>query len=109
MMENIEKGFLFELLNTPSPTGFESGGQRVWADYVRPFVDKVENDHYGTTWALLEGSSQDNKSALMLEAHADEIGFMINYISDDGYIYVNRVGGIGSRHCAGQASAHSGR
>ena len=92
-MDTSEKTFLFDLLNTPSPTGFESKGQRVWAKYVQPFVDRVENDHYGNTWAVLAGHKEDSGSSLMFEAHADEIGFMISYISDEGFIYVNRVGG----------------
>ena len=96
-MKKTEKKFLFDLLNTPSPSGFEADGQRKWAGYVRQYVDQVDNDHYGNTWGVLKGSgkvSEKSKTtSLMLEAHADEIGFMISYISDDGYIRVNRIGG----------------
>ena len=92
-MGTSDKKFLFELLNTPSPTGFETPGQKVWANYTKSFVDRIENDAYGNTWAVIEGSVQDNASSLMLEAHADEIGFMVSYITDEGYIYVTRIGG----------------
>ena len=92
-MDTSDKTFLLNLLNTPSPTGFESKGQQVWATYIKPFVDRVENDAYGNTWGVMEGQKQDSSSSLMFEAHADEIGFMISYISDAGFIYVNRVGG----------------
>ena len=92
-MDTSEKSFLFDLLNTPSPTGFESKGQQVWANYVAPFVDRVAYDHYGNTWAVMESQKQDSGSSLMFEAHADEIGFMISFISEEGFIYVNRIGG----------------
>lgn len=87
------KDFLFDLLNTPSPSGFEVPGQRKWAAHVRPLADAVENDTYGTAWATLHGRAGDAAPRLMLEAHADEIGFMVNYISDDGFLYINRIGG----------------
>lgn len=90
-MKKNEKKFLFDLLDTPSPSGFEADGQRKWAGYVRPFVDAMANDHYGNTWGTLEGSGKGPR--LMLEAHADEIGFMVSYITSDGYLRVNRIGG----------------
>ena len=92
-MGTSDKKFLFDLLNTPSPTGFETPGQKVWAAYTNSFVDRVENDAYGNTWAVIEGNKQDNVSSVMLEAHADEIGFMVSYITDEGYMYVTRIGG----------------
>ena len=57
-MDKDAKTFLFDLLSTPSPTGFELAGQRKWAAYVRSFSDRVENDAYGTTWATLDGRGQ---------------------------------------------------
>jgi putative aminopeptidase FrvX len=89
-MTKAEKSFLFELLETPSPTGFEMPGQRVWANYVSNFSDSVECDSYGSTWATLKGKSD---RIVMLEAHADEIGYMIKFITKEGFLYLDRVGG----------------
>jgi len=89
-MTTAEKDFLFELLKTPSPTGFEMPGQRVWADYIGKTADSVECDSYGSTWATLKGESE---RIVMLEAHADEIGFMIKTVTKEGYLYLDRVGG----------------
>jgi endoglucanase len=89
-MNKSDKNFLFQLLETPSPTGFEMPGQRVWADYVKPFAASVECDAYGSTWATLPGKS---KRIVMLEAHADEIGYIIKHIDDKGYLRIDRVGG----------------
>jgi endoglucanase len=61
-------------------------------DYTRQFSDRVESDAYGTAWATLEGSSKKPKR-LMFEAHADEIGYMVKYISKEGFLSVDRVGG----------------
>ncbi|WP_193213748.1 M42 family metallopeptidase [Luteolibacter marinus] len=89
-MTKDDREFLFTLLQTPSPTGFEMPGQRVWADYLRPVASEVACDAYGSTWARLEGKSG---KTVMLAAHADEIGFMIKTIQSDGFIRLDRVGG----------------
>lgn len=91
-MDKAAKEFLFDLLGTPSPTGFEIAGQRKWAAYVRQFADSVDNDAYGSAWATLEGNGK-SEIKLMIEAHADEIGFMIKNITSDGYLHIDRIGG----------------
>ena len=92
MLTPAEQTFLFDLLNTPSPTGFEMPGQRKWASYLRPFADRVEVDAYGTTWATLEGSAERPRR-VMLEAHADEIGFIIKQVTAEGWLRLDRIGG----------------
>lgn len=84
--------FLFDYLSTPSPTGFEAPGQRKWLGYVRQFADEVESDTYGTAWATLKGAA-DSGPVVMLAAHADEIGYIIKYISKEGFIHLDRIGG----------------
>lgn len=88
-MKRMDRDFLFRLLETPSLTGFEMAGQRVWADYLRPHV-AVECDAYGSTWATLPGKSE---RVVMLEAHADEIGYLIKHIDDKGFLRLDRAGG----------------
>ena len=90
-MNSEAKQFLFKLLDTPSPTGFESEGQKVWMNYVGRFADSLDNDSYGNAWATLAGD--ESSARIMLEAHADEIGFMIQNVTDDGFVYVTRIGG----------------
>lgn len=91
MTEDAEN-FLFDLLKTPSPTGFETPGQKKWAGYLRQFADSVESDAYGSAWATVKGSNPDAPT-LMLEAHADEIGYMVRHVTDDGYLRIDRIGG----------------
>jgi putative aminopeptidase FrvX len=86
--------FLEELLITPSPVGYESGGQKVWRSYVSEFADKVESDAYGSVVGKLEVNS--DVVTVMLEAHADEIGMVVQHISDDGFVTLNRLGGSDS-------------
>lgn len=83
---------LLDILNTPSPTGFEINGQRRWAAHARKFADRIENDAYGNAWATLKGSAAKGPF-VMLEAHADEIGYMVKHITKDGFIFVDRIGG----------------
>ena len=91
-MTSAAKTFLYDLLSTPSPTGFEVRGQRKWAQYVGKFADQVESDAYGSAWGTLKGKGKKGKR-IMFEAHADEIGYMVKYISKEGFISVDRVGG----------------
>src|SRR5437867_4433895 len=83
--------FLEKLINTPSPTGYETRGQRVWLDYVKPFAEATETDAYGNAVAWF---NKGGSPRLMLAAHADEIAMSVNYIDDKGYISVRRMGGI---------------
>ena len=92
-MDEKAKAFLFDLLNTPSPSGFEVEGQRKWAGYVRAWADRVESDVYGSVWATLDGLGSDEAPRLLLEAHADEIGLMVSHVADDGFLRVRPIGG----------------
>lgn len=83
--------FLRKLVNTPSPVGHEVRGQRVWLDYVSPLADETFSDAYGNCVAVL---NKGGGPRLMLAAHADEIAMSVNYINEDGFIYVKRLGGI---------------
>ena len=83
--------FLQTLINTPSPSGFETRGQRVWLDYVKRHADATETDAYGNAVAWL---NKGGSPRLMLAAHADEIAMTVNFINSEGFIYVRRVGGI---------------
>ncbi|WP_313373927.1 M42 family metallopeptidase [Chishuiella sp.] len=90
LFDNQSLGFLKEYLNTASPTGFESAGQKVWIDYIKPYVDEVKTDNYGSAYGVI---NPEAKYKVVIEAHADEISWFVNYISDDGLIYVIRNGG----------------
>ena len=89
-MDKKSKKFLEEYLNNASPTGFESSGQQIWLDYIKPNVDSYFTDVYGTAVAVI---NPEAKYKVVLEAHADEISWFVNFISEDGYIYVIRNGG----------------
>ena len=102
--ESLE--FLATLLNTPTPSGEEARGQRVWLDYLKPFADKVETDTYGNAIAVLnpEGSPK-----IMVEGHADEIAFQVQYIDDDGFVWFSGVGGHDASLARGQRVHVHGR
>ncbi|MTB52273.1 M42 family metallopeptidase [Lewinella sp. W8] len=82
--------FLHRYLNNASPTGFESPGQQLWLEYLRPYVDEVELDNYGTAYGVIN-PGKDYR--VVIEGHADEISWFVHYIADNGYIYVIRNGG----------------
>lgn len=82
--------FLVQYHNSNSPVGFESTGQKVWIDYLTPYVDEIKSDNYGTAYGVINPGKEFK---VVIEAHADEIAWFVNYISDDGYISVIRNGG----------------
>jgi putative aminopeptidase FrvX len=82
--------FMERYLNNASPTGFESSGQRMWLDYIKPWVDSHFTDPYGTAVGVVNPSV---KYKVVIEAHADEISWFVHYITSDGFIYVRRNGG----------------
>lgn len=82
--------FLERYLNNPSPTGFESGGQKLWMDYLRPYVDEFITDTYGTAVGVINPGA---KYKVVIEAHADEISWFVSYVNSEGFIYVKRNGG----------------
>lgn len=89
-MDKKSKSFLFEYLNNASPTGFEHSGQQIWLDYLKPYIDEYMVDVYGTTVGVI---NPKGKYKVVIEAHADEISWFVNYITEEGYIYVRRNGG----------------
>lgn len=89
-MDKKSKTFLFDYLNNASPVGFESSGQQIWLKYIKPYVDTHLVDVYGTVVGIVNPKAAYK---VVIEAHADEISWFVNYITDDGYIYVRRNGG----------------
>ncbi|MDX2171833.1 MAG: M42 family metallopeptidase [Bacteroidota bacterium] len=82
--------FLYEYLNNTSPTGFESSGQKIWLNYLKPYIDEHFVDTYGTAVGVINPSAPYK---VVIEAHADEISWFVHYITKDGFVYVCRNGG----------------
>ncbi|HMR16621.1 MAG TPA: M42 family metallopeptidase [Mariniflexile sp.] len=82
--------FLENYLNNASPTGYEWTGQKLWMDYLKPYVDEFITDTYGTAVGVINPKANYK---VVIEGHADEISWYVNYISDNGLIYVIRNGG----------------
>jgi len=90
-MREASLAFLRTLVNTPSPVGHEVRGQRVWLEYAKQFADETFSDAYGNCVAVL---NKGGSPRVMLAGHADEIAMAVNYINDEGYIYVRKMGGV---------------
>ncbi len=82
--------FLENYLNNASPTGFETSGQQMWLDYLKPYIDEYITDAYGSVAGIIN-PGQPYK--VVIEAHADEISWFVHYITKDGFIYLRRNGG----------------
>ena len=82
--------FLEQYLNNAAPTGYEWEGQKIWMDYLKPYVDTFITDTYGTAVGVI---NPDAKFRVVIEGHSDEISWYVNYITDKGLIYVIRNGG----------------
>lgn len=84
------EAFLEKYLNNPSPTGFESEGQKLWLSYIKPYIDEYFTDNYGSVVGVINSKA---KYKVVIEAHADEISWFVHYITKDGFIYLRRNGG----------------
>ncbi len=82
--------FLEQYINNAAPTGFETSGQKMWLDYIRPFIDEYITDTYGNVVGVI---NPEASYKVVIEAHADEISWFVNYITKDGYIYLKKNGG----------------
>ncbi len=82
--------FLEEYLNNAAPTGYESNGQKIWMKYLKPYVDEFITDNYGSAVGLI---NPDKNFKVVIEGHSDEISWYVNFITDNGLIYVIRNGG----------------
>jgi len=89
-MRDASLSFLKSILDAPSPSGFEQPVQRLWAAYVREFADKVTTDSHGNTIGVVNPGGSPR---VMLAGHADEIGFMVKYIDDKGFLAFAAIGG----------------
>ena len=90
ILDNNSLKFLENYLNNASPTGYEWTGQKLWMEYLKPYVDEFITDTYGTAVGVINPKA---KYKVVIEGHADEISWYVNYITDNGLIYVIRNGG----------------
>lgn len=91
ILTNDSYQFLKDYVNNASPTGFESSGQKIWMKWLQPYVDDFFTDPYGTAVGVI---NPDAPFKVVIEAHADEISWFVNYISAEGLIYLKRNGGV---------------
>ena len=85
--------FLEQLLDAPSPSGYEQPAQRIFRAYVAPFCDEVTTDIMGNVCGRIGGKGK-NLPKVMIVGHTDEIGLQIKYIDDKGFLYFAAVGGV---------------
>jgi putative aminopeptidase FrvX len=90
ILNNKSMSFLEKYLNNASPTGYEWTGQKIWMDYLKPYADEFITDTYGSAVAIINPKAEYK---VVIEGHADEISWYVNYISEKGLIYVVRNGG----------------
>ena len=90
-MTNEQKQFLVNLVNTPAPSGFEEPVQKMWKEEVSKFCPDIKKDVHGNLTAVLNGGKD---KSVMIVGHSDEIGLIINYINDEGFIFVRPIGGV---------------
>src|SRR3990172_581411 len=90
-MNTEQKNFLIELINTPAPSGFEEPVQELWKKEVSKFCSSIKKDVHGNLVAVLNPGKE---KSLMVAGHADEIGLIVNYINNEGFIFVRPIGGV---------------
>ena len=99
MLTKESIAFLKKLLDTPGPSGYESAPARVWREEAKKFAVEVTSDVAGNSMAVV---NPGGSPTIMLDGHIDEIGLIVQYIDDDGYLYIGPVGGWDSQVLIGQ-------
>jgi endoglucanase len=105
MLTESSTAFLKRLLDTPGPSGFESAPAKLWRDEARTFAD-VSQDVAGNSMAVVNPSGAPT---IMLAGHIDEIGLIVTYIDDEGFLYVGPIGGWDPQVLVGQRMRFLGR
>ena len=100
-MQDQNRTFLRNLLTTPGPSGYEQAPAKVWRDEAAGFADDVEWDNLGNSYARVKGTEQTDYT-VVIEGHIDEIGFIITYIDEEGFIWFDRIGGWDEQVIVGQ-------
>ena len=90
LFKKEQLAFLEAYINNASPTGYEAEGQKLWLEYIKPYIDHYEVDTYGSVDAIINPGAEFK---VVIEAHADEISWYVNYISDDGFLHLIKNGG----------------
>jgi len=98
-MRKESLAFLEELVNAPSPSGFEQPAQKIVRDYLAPYADELRTDVMGNVIGVL---NPNGRPRIMLAGHCDEIGFMVRYISDGGFVHFSPIGGVDPHLVPGQ-------
>jgi putative aminopeptidase FrvX len=96
---NASLAFLKKYIDNASPVGFESSGQKLWLDYLKPYIDTSFSDPYGTAVGVINPNANFK---VVIEAHADEISWFVNYITAEGLMYLKRNGGVDHQIAPGQ-------
>ncbi len=89
-MDDAGREFLQQLIDAPSPSGYEQAVRRVWRETVSTFANDVRGDVHGN---VIASRNPGGSPRLMFAGHCDELGLQINFISDKGYLYFNTIGG----------------
>jgi len=106
MLSTSSLAFLKRLLDTPAPSGFGGPAARVWREEAGTFADKVTSDVTGNSMAEV---NPDGSPTILLDGHIDEIGVIVQYIDDDGYVYFSPIGGWDPQVLVGQRIRFLGR
>ncbi len=106
ILKDSSLSFFRNYINNASPTGFESSGQKLWLEYIKPYIDTNFVDPYGSAVGII---NPNEKFKVVIEAHADEISWFVNYITSDGLIYLKRNGGVDHQIAPGKRVLIHGR
>ena len=100
-MEDQNRKFLRALITTAGPSGYEQAPAKVWRDEAATFADDIEWDNLGNSYARVKGTG-DTDYTVVIEGHIDEIGFIITYIDEEGFLWFDRIGGWDEQVVVGQ-------
>ncbi len=91
--------FFRQLLETPSPSGYEEKAQEVVRQWAKPFADEVRTDVHGNVIAI---KNPTGSPRILLDGHIDQIGLIVQHVDEQGFIYTSPIGGWDPQILLGQ-------
>jgi len=98
-MIDSAREFFKDILETPSPSGYEQPVQQIVRNYAKDFADRIDSDSHGN---LIAVKNPDAPLRVMFAGHCDQIGLIVQFIDENGFLYIQPIGGWDPQQLIGQ-------
>jgi endoglucanase len=92
-ISSSDLAFLAQLTQAPSPSGYEEPAAQIFRERLSQSADEVQTDVLGSVHGVLKGKDPQGV-AVLLAGHIDQVGYIVTYVDDEGFVYFTEIGGL---------------